>query len=133
EDAAKRHLQVLTAEGQNEAVINAALGSWVTNHYATLTQNGPVDVVPASDVPTLTDLFTAGNLTQAHANGPFWGGSYVISMSVGPSTCTVSAGDCHVTYVMYPSAPVTRGGKPDVIGASQIAQAGGNAFGFSRV
>jgi hypothetical protein len=133
EDAAKRHLQVLTAEGQNEAVINAALGSWVTNHYATLTQNGPVDVVPASDVPTLTDLFTAGNLTQPHANGPFWGGSYVISMSVGPSTCSVSAGDCHVTYVMYPSAPVTRGGKLDVIGASQIAQAGGNAFGFSRV
>lgn len=132
EDAAKRRLQVLTAEGQNEAVINAALGDWVTNHYATLTQNGPVDVVPPSDLPTLADLFTAGNLKQPHSNGPFWGGSYVISMSVGPSTCTVSVGDCHVTYVMYPSSPVTRGGKPDVIGASQIAQAGGNAFGYSK-
>ena len=132
EDAAKRRLQVLTAEGQNEAVINSALGDWVTNNYATLTQNGPVDVVPASELPTLTDLFTAGNLKQPHSNGPFWGGTYVMSMSVGPATCTVSAGDCHVTYVMYPSSPVTRGGKPDVIGASQIAQAGGNAFGYSK-
>ncbi|WP_243672247.1 hypothetical protein [Paraburkholderia kirstenboschensis] len=132
EDAAKRRNQVLTAEGQNEAVINAALGNWVTKSYATLTQNGPVAVVPATDLPTLNDLFTQGNLRQPHANGPFWGGAYVISMSVGPSTCSVSAGDCHVTYVLYPSKPVTRGGNPDVIGASIIAQAGGNAFGFSK-
>jgi len=132
EDAAKRRNQVLTAEGQNEAVINAALGNWVTKHYATLTQNGPVDVLPATDLPTLNDLFTEGNLQQPHANGPFWGGAYVISMSVGPPTCSVSAGDCHVTYVLYPSKPVMRAGNPDVIGASIIAQAGGNAFGFSK-
>ncbi|MFM0441447.1 hypothetical protein PQQ84_33855 [Paraburkholderia strydomiana] len=132
EDAAKRRNQVLTAEGQNEAVINAALGNWVTRHYATLTQNGPVAVLPATDLPTLNDLFTEGNLQQPHANGPFWGGAYVISMSVGPSTCSASAGDCHVTYVLYPSKPVMRAGNPDVIGASIIAQAGGNAFGFSK-
>ncbi|MGP8484644.1 hypothetical protein ACT2FY_01345 [Paraburkholderia fungorum] len=133
EDAAKRRLQVLTAEGQNEAVINAALGNWVTNNYATLTQNGPVDVVPPTDLPTLNQLFTQGNLQQPHANGPFWGGTYVISMSVGPSTCSVGTGDCHVSYVLYPSSPVTRGGNPDIIGASIIAQAGGNAFGFSKL
>jgi hypothetical protein len=33
---------------------------------------------------------------------------------------------------MYPSKPLTRGGKPDVVGASQIAQAGGNSFGYSK-
>jgi hypothetical protein len=132
EDNAKRRTQVLTAEGQNEAVINTALGDWVTNHYATLIQNGPVDVVPATDLPTLDQLFTEGNLKQPHVNSPFWGGTYVVSMSVGPTTCTVSAGDCHVTYVLYPSKPITRGGKPDVTGASQIAQAGGNAFGYSK-
>src|SRR3569833_2274320 len=102
EDAAKRRNQVLTAEGQNEAVINAALGNWVTKHYATLTQKGPVAVLPATDLQTLNDLFTEANQHQPHANGLFWGGAYVISMSVGPSTCSVSAGDCHVTYVLYP-------------------------------
>jgi hypothetical protein len=33
---------------------------------------------------------------------------------------------------MYPSRPLTRGGKPDVVGASQIAQAGGDSFGYSK-
>ncbi|MGF6812738.1 type II secretory pathway pseudopilin PulG [Paraburkholderia sp. Clong3] len=130
EDAAKRRSQVMTAEGQNEAVINSALSDWVTNRYATLTAGGPVAVV--ANPPTLDDLFTQGNLKQPHAPGPFWGGAYVISMSVGPATCTASAGDCHVTYVMYPSKPLTRGGVPDVVGASQIAQAGGNSFGYSK-
>ncbi|WP_027800322.1 hypothetical protein [Paraburkholderia dilworthii] len=133
EDAAKRRNQVLTAEGQNEAVINAALGNWVTKNYAALTQNGPVDVVPPTDLPTLDQLFTQNNVKQPHANGPFWGGTYVISMSVGPSTCSVGTGDCHVSYVLYPSKPVTRGGNADAIGASIIAQAGGNAFGFSKL
>ncbi|NUX57928.1 hypothetical protein [Paraburkholderia youngii] len=130
EDAAKRRAQVMTAEGQNEAVINSALSDWVTNNYATLIGGGPVAVV--ANPPTLNDLFTQGNLKQPHAPGPFWGGSYVISMSVGPATCTASAGDCHVTYVMYPSKPLTRGGVPDIVGASQIAQAGGNSFGYSK-
>jgi hypothetical protein len=131
EDVAKRRAQVLSAEGQNEAVINAALGDWVTNNYAATIAGGPVAVV--SNPPTLNDLFTQGNLKQPHAAGPFWGGSYVISMSVGPATCTVANGDCHVTYVMYPSKPLMRGSQPDVVGASQIAQAGGNAFGYSKV
>ena len=130
EDAAKRRVQVMTAEGQNEAVINSALADWVTNNYATLTAGGPVAVV--TNPPTLDDLFTQGNLKQPHAPGPFWGGAYVISMSVGPATCTASAGDCHVTYVMYPSKPLTRGGVPDIVGASQITQAGGNSFGYSK-
>ncbi|SIT34876.1 conserved hypothetical protein [Paraburkholderia ribeironis] len=131
EDAAKRRTQVMTAEGVNEAVINSALSDWVTNNYTTLIAGGPVPVI--TNPPTINDLFTQGNLKQPHAPGPFWGGSYVISMSVGPATCTASAGDCHVTYVMYPSKPLTRGGKPDVVGAAQIAQAGGNAFGYSKV
>jgi hypothetical protein len=130
EDAAKRRTQVLAAEGQNEAVINSALSDWVTNNYATLIAGGPVAVIASP--PTIDDLFTQGNLKQPHANGPFWGGMYVISMSVGPATCMVSAGDCHVSYVMYPSKPLTRGGKSDVVGASQIAQAGGNSFGYSK-
>ncbi|TDN59090.1 hypothetical protein [Paraburkholderia sp. BL10I2N1] len=133
EDGAKRRNTLLAAEGQNEVVINTALGDWVTNNYASLLAQyvapGPTTVTP----PTLDQLFTAGNLKQPHANGPFWGGIYVIQMTVGPAGCSVSNGDCHVTYVMYPSKPLTRNGQPDVTGAAKIAQAGGNSFGFSKV
>ncbi|MEM5440589.1 hypothetical protein AABE10_36190, partial [Paraburkholderia diazotrophica] len=56
EDAAKRRTQVLTAEGQNEAVINSALSDWVTNNYGPLIAGGPASVV--ANPPTIDDLFT---------------------------------------------------------------------------
>lgn len=133
EDIAKRRASLMASEGQNEAVINSKLADWVSDHYATLlaqyTSSGSATLMP----PTLDDLATGGYLKTAYRNGPFWGGQYTIDMTMVPAGCTATAGDCHVSYRFYPSLPLTRGGQPDVRGASQIAQAGGNDFGFSKM
>ncbi|MDQ7980367.1 hypothetical protein QYH69_24315 [Paraburkholderia sp. SARCC-3016] len=132
EDIAHKRAQLLQIEGQNEEVINSALSQWVTDNFAALldqfTQSGSPDLTP----PTVDQLFTSGNLKQPHRNGPFWGGQYIITMSMVPAGCTQEAGDCHVSYVMYPSLPVTKSGVPDVAGAGEIARAGGISFGFSK-
>ncbi|MFC0403141.1 hypothetical protein [Paraburkholderia rhizosphaerae] len=133
EDIAHKRAQLLAVEGQNEQVINDALSQWVTDNFAALldqfTQSGSPDLTP----PTLDELFTKGNLKQPHRNGPFWGGQYTINMSMVPAGCTQEAGNCHVSYVLYPSLPLTKGGVADVAGAAQVALAGGNSFGFSKV
>ncbi|KWK06003.1 hypothetical protein BGV52_21150 [Burkholderia ubonensis] len=132
DDVAKRRREVLTAEGKNEAVINAALANWVTDNYgnlvAQLVAPGPTAVTP----PTLAQLQSAGYLKANFAPGPFWGGTYTVQMSVGPAGCSTSASGCRVSYLLYPSKPVTRNGQPDVAGAGIVAQAAGNGFGFSK-
>ncbi len=132
-DVAKQRSGLLATEGQNEAVINDALSSWATDNYAALlaqyTSSGSATLTP----PTLDQLFTNGNLKQPHRNGPFWGGTYVIQTSMVPAGCTASSGNCHVSYVMYPSQPLLKGGQPDVAGAAEVAQAGGNQFGYSTI
>lgn len=132
EDVAHRRAQLLAIEGQNEAIINEALSHWVTDNYAAVlaqfTASGSATLTP----PTIDQLFTNGNLKQPHRNGPFWGGTYTITMTMVPATCSATAGNCHVAYLMYPSQPLLRLGQPDVAGASQIAQAGGTSFGYSN-
>ncbi|SDR54371.1 hypothetical protein SAMN05443245_7412 [Paraburkholderia fungorum] len=131
EDLAHKRAALMATEGQNEAIINDALSKWVTDNYAAklaeYTASGSTTLTP----PSLSELFTQGYLKQAHRNGPFWGGIYAISMTMVPDTCMAAAGDCHVAYLMYPSLPLLKGGKSDVVGASQIAQAGGSQFGYS--
>ncbi|WP_321853339.1 hypothetical protein [Paraburkholderia tropica] len=134
EDIQKHRAALLATEGQNEAVIADALGSWTNDNYATLlsqyTQSGSSTLT----APTIADLQTAGNLKQTYRAGPFWGGSYTIQVSMLPDGCTEQDGNCHVSWVFYPSLPYTRGGKPDVAGAAQIALAAnsqGAQFGFS--
>ncbi|WP_176060325.1 hypothetical protein [Paraburkholderia sp. BCC1876] len=132
EDVAHRRAQLLAIEGQNEAIINEALSHWVTDNYAALlaqfVASGSATLTP----PTIDQLFTNGNLKQPHRNGPFWGGTYTVTMTMVPPTCSASSGNCHVAYLMYPSQPLLRLGQPDVAGASQIAQAGGTSFGYSN-
>lgn len=131
EDLAHKRAALMATEGQNEAIINDALSKWVTENYAAklaeFTASGSATLTP----PTIDELFTKGNLKQPHRNGPFWGGTYTISMTMVPDNCTAAAGDCHVAYLMYPSLPLLKGGKSDVVGASQVAQAGGSQFGYS--
>ena len=134
EDVQKHRATLLATEGQNEAVIADALGSWASENYSTLlaqyTQSGNASL-PA---PTLADLQTAGNLKQAYRAGPFWGGTYTIQLAMLPAGCTEQAGNCHVSWVFYPSLPYMRNGTPDVVGAAQIALAGsanGSQFGYS--
>ncbi|MFM0046042.1 hypothetical protein [Paraburkholderia sediminicola] len=131
EDVAHKRAALMTIEGQNQAIINEALSHWVTDNYAALlaqfTASGSATLTP----PTIDQLFTNGNLKQQHRNGPFWGGTYTITMTMVPATCAASAGNCHVAYLFYPSQPLLKAGQPDVVGASQIAQAGGNSFGYS--
>ncbi|MEQ0776584.1 hypothetical protein ABLT15_30175 [Paraburkholderia tropica] len=134
EDIQKHRAALLATEGQNEAVIADALGSWTNDNYASLlsqyTQSGNSTLT----APTIADLKTAGNLKQTYRAGPFWGGSYTIQVSMLPDGCTEQDGNCHVSWVFYPSLPYTRGGKPDVAGAAQIALAAnsqGAQFGFS--
>ncbi|WP_325090410.1 hypothetical protein [Burkholderia contaminans] len=132
DDVAKRRTAMLTAEGQNEAVINAALGNWVTDNYgalvAQLVAPGPTAVTP----PTLAQLQSGGYLKVNYAAGPIWGGTYMIQMSVGPAGCSTGGSSCQVSYLFYPSKPVTKNGQPDVAGAGVVAQAAGNGFGFSK-
>ncbi|MCG5077128.1 hypothetical protein [Paraburkholderia tagetis] len=134
EDIQKHRASLLATEGQNEAVIADALGSWANENYSTLltqyTQSGNSTLT----APTIADLQTAGNLKQAYRAGPFWGGSYTIQMNMLPAGCTETAGNCHVSWIFYPSLPYTRNGKPDVSGAAQIALAAssqGAQFGYS--
>lgn len=133
EDIAKKRAWLLATEGQNEAILNQALGKWVTTNFATLlsqyTSSGSAVLTP----PTIAQLYTTGSLTQPHRNGPFWGGVYTIQMSVVPAGCSASAGTCHISYLMYPSTPLTKSGVPDVAGAAQVAQAGGSQFGYSKL
>jgi hypothetical protein len=133
EDLAHKRAALMATEGQNEAIINDALSNWVTENYAAklaeFTASGSTTLTP----PTIDELFTKGNLKQLHRNGPFWGGIYTISMTMVPDNCTAAVGDCHVAYLMYPSLPLLKGGQSDMVGASQIAQAGGSQFGYSTL
>ena len=132
QDVAKHRAGVLATEGQNELTIVDALGEWANDNYATILSaymaSGSSSITP----PTIAQLYTAGNLKQPHGNGPFWGGTYVIQMSMVPAGCTEAAGNCAISYAMYTSLPLRKGAQYDVDGASQIAQAGGAQFGFSR-
>ncbi|MEI7297416.1 hypothetical protein WCQ02_35285 [Paraburkholderia tropica] len=134
EDIQKHRAALLASEGQNEAVIADALGSWANDNYATLLSQFTQSGNAALTAPTVADLKTAGNLKQSYRAGPFWGGSYTIQVSMVPDGCTEQDGNCHVSWVFYPSLPYTRDGKPDVSGAAQIALAAnsqGAQFGFS--
>jgi hypothetical protein len=137
EDVAKKRAELFAIEGQNEAVIAGALGSWVDDNYATLLSEYTSGGDAAMTVPTIPQLYTAGALKQPHRAGPFWGGSYVLSMSMTPSGCSATSGNCHVAYAMWPSQPLMKAGIYDVDGASQIAQAanqaGGAQFGYSKI
>ncbi|MFL9886753.1 hypothetical protein PQR66_27180 [Paraburkholderia agricolaris] len=132
EDIAHRRAALLATEGQNQAIINEALAHWVTDNYSALlaqfTASGSATLTP----PTIDQLYAGGNLKLPHRNGPFWGGTYTITMTMVPATCSATAGNCHVAYLFYPSQPLLKGGQPDVAGASQIAQAGGTSFGYSN-
>ncbi|MFM0608759.1 hypothetical protein PQR05_29935 [Paraburkholderia sediminicola] len=131
EDVAHKRAALMTIEGQNQAIINEALSHWVTDNYAAVIAQFTISGSATLTPPTIDQLFTNGNLKQPHRNGPFWGGTYTITMTMVPATCTAAAGNCHVAYLFYPSQPLLKRGQPDVVGASQIAQAGGNSFGYS--
>lgn len=130
-DVETRRRDVLSVEGKNQAVINAALSKWVTDKYALLVAQMVGSKATAVTPPTLADLRAGGYLKADYATGPIWGGTYMIQMSVGPDNCSTGSGSCQVSYVFYSSQPVTRLGKPDVSGAGVVAQAAGNDFGFS--
>jgi hypothetical protein len=134
EDIEKHRSALLATEGQNEAVIVDALGSWITDNYQTLlaqyTQSGSSTLT----APTITQLHTAGNLKQVYRAGPFWGGAYTIQLAMQPAGCSQSDGNCHVAFQFFPSLPYTRNGVADVSGAAQIALGAnkGGQFGYSN-
>lgn len=134
EDVAKHRSQVLSVEGQNESVIVAALGKWINENFQTLLAQYQQSGASTLTAPTLDQLHTAGDLKQAYRAGPYWGGSYVIQLSMAPAGCTADAGNCHVAWAFYPSLPYSRNGISDVSGAAQIALAAsvnGGQFGYS--
>jgi len=129
-DIAKKHSQMLAAEGVNEAAIVGALGTYSTEQSATLLagHNGG-DTLTA---PTLAQL----NLKNSFATGPFWGGEYVIALTAAPADCTVAAGNCHVAFQFYPSVPYKRVGVANVADVAQIVTAANAVdaqFGYSSV
>ncbi|KUY50302.1 MULTISPECIES: hypothetical protein [unclassified Burkholderia] len=130
-DVEKRRHDVLSLEGQNLAVINAALSNWVTDKYGTLVGQMVGGKSTPVTPPTFAELRAGEYLKVDYAAGPFWGGTYMIQMSVGPDDCATGTASCKVSYVFYPSKPVTRLGQPDVAGAGIVAQAAGTGFGFS--
>ncbi|WP_175831146.1 hypothetical protein [Burkholderia cepacia] len=130
-DVEKRRHDVLSVEGANQAVINAALSKWVTDKYGTLVGQMVGGKTTPVTPPTFAELRAGSYLKANYASGPFWGGSYMIQMSVGPDDCGTGTTSCQVSYVFYSSKPVTRLGQPDAAGAGIVAQAAGNGFGFS--
>ncbi|AOJ10102.1 hypothetical protein [Burkholderia mayonis] len=130
-DVEKRRQDVLSVEGKNQAVINGALSNWVTDKYGTLVGQMVGGKSTSVTPPTFAELRAGGYLKADYAAGPFWGGSYMIQMSVGPDDCATGTTSCKVSYVFYSSKPVARLGQPDVAGAGIVAQAAGNGFGFS--
>ncbi|MCC8397255.1 hypothetical protein LJ656_32290 [Paraburkholderia sp. MMS20-SJTR3] len=137
-DIEHKRATMLALEGQNEATLVTAFQGWITDNFAAiLTQYTASGNNPTITPPTIAQLATAGNLKQAHKNGPYWGGSYATTMTMVPSGCTQSAGNCHVAFTMYPTAQLLKGGQADVAGAAQIAQAasrlaGTSQFGYSN-
>lgn len=135
EDIAAKHTNLLQLEGQNQASINAALGSYITAQYGNLlTTLGPNFSQTTSTplpVPTLAQLAASSNNRVTFRNGPFWGGTYQISLTVVPSVCSIAAGTCHIASQLYPNKPLMSGGTPDIAGAGILAAAGGSQFGYS--
>jgi len=132
-DIEQKRATMLALEGQNEATLVTAFQGWITDNFGTiLTQYAASGNNPTITPPTIPQLVTAGNLKQAHKNGPYWGGTYVTTMTMVPSGCTQSAGNCRVAFTMYPTAQLLKGGKADVAGAAQIAQAGSKLAGTSQ-
>lgn len=64
EDIQKHRATLLATEGQNEAVIADALGSWASENYSTLLTQYTQSGNPSLPAPTLADLQAAGNLKQ---------------------------------------------------------------------
>jgi hypothetical protein len=135
EDIATKHTNLLQIEGQNQASINAALGSYITAQYgnlmAVLGPNFSQTTSTPLAAPTLAQLAAASNNRVTFWNGPFWGGAYQISLTVVPSVCSIAAGTCHIASQLYANRPLLKGGTPDIAGAGILAAAGGAQFGYS--
>ncbi len=105
----------------------------MTDKFAALldqfTQSGSPDLTP----PTIDQLFTNGNLKQPHRNGPFWGGQYVINMTMVPAGCTQEAGQlsCLLRALSVPSRS-RKAACPMWQGAARVALAGGSSSASPR-
>ncbi|MFM0521801.1 hypothetical protein PQR08_30705 [Caballeronia jiangsuensis] len=134
EDIAAKRQNLLQIEGQNIASINSALGSYITNNYASLIPAGfsQTTSTPIA-APTLVQLSAQSNNKVAFKNGPFWGGTYQIALSVVPDNCSTAAGNCHIASQIYPSLPLISmtDKTADIAGAGVLAAAGGAQFGYS--
>ncbi|MGF6870695.1 hypothetical protein [Paraburkholderia sp. MM5477-R1] len=131
-DIEHQRATMLALEGQNEATLVTAFQGWITDNFGTILTQYAASNIATVTPPTIAQLVTAGNLKQAHKSGPYWGGAYVTTMTMVPSGCTQTAGDCHVAFTMYPNTQLLKGGKPDVAGAAQIALAGSKLAGTSQ-
>jgi hypothetical protein len=134
EDIAAKRQNLLQIEGQNIASINSALGSYITNNYASLIPAGYSQTTSTPiAAPTLTQLSAQSNNKVAFKNGPFWGGTYQIALAVVPDNCSTAAGNCHIASQIYPSLPLISmtDKTADIAGAGVLAAAGGAQFGYS--
>lgn len=131
-EVAAHRTAILTAEGQNEQVINNAFAEFQTQNQAALLAGTGVTGFANPMSPTVTELGTNKYLKAAYRASTFWNAPYKLQITVVPAGCSVSAGTCHLTSVIYPTAPLTRGGLPDVEGAGEIVAAAGALFGFSN-
>jgi hypothetical protein len=134
EDIAAKRQNMLQIEGQNIASINSALGSYITNNFASLipagfSQTTSTPIVP----PTLLQLSAQSNNKVSFKNGPFWGGTYQIALSIVPDNCSTASGNCHIASQIYPSLPLIsmKDKTADISGAGVLAAAGGSQFGYS--
>jgi hypothetical protein len=137
-DVENKRATMFSLEGQNQATLVMAYDEWISDNFGTvLTQYTASGNASTLTPPTIAELVTAGTLKAPHRNGPYWGGTYATTMTMVPAGCTQAAGNCSVAFTMYPTNPLLKGGKPDVAGAAQVAQAGAklagtNQFGYSN-
>ncbi|SAL06749.1 hypothetical protein AWB81_07743 [Caballeronia arationis] len=66
-------------------------------------------------------------------DGPFWGGTYQIALSIVPDNCSTAAGNCHIASQIYPSLPLIsmKDKTADIAGAGVLTATGGAQFGYS--
>ncbi|MDR5883756.1 hypothetical protein [Caballeronia sp. LZ032] len=134
EDIAAKRQNLLQIEGQNIASINSALGSYITNNYASLIPAGFSQTTStAIAAPTLAQLSAQANNKVSFKDGPFWGGTYQIALSIVPDNCSTAAGNCHIASEICPSLPLIsmRDKTADIAGAGVLTAAGGAQFGYS--
>lgn len=111
-----------SALGGQGANIKVALDNYLKTYGAQIDAGQQVSngttTVANSLAPTLAELYGLG-LLKVPMSAPINGGSWVISISTNPSTCTLP-GACNLTAGVYATVPLTSRSNPAAIDSAAL-------------